>query len=85
MDIEINVNVKFKVFTKASNDCDPIVDDPPSGVLRVVPFEDPLQQASAVMYSMRSREYDVAGAASTSPSVSAYTDRAYLTTRGELS
>ena len=33
------MNVKFNVFTKASNECDPIVDD----VLRVVPFEDPLQ------------------------------------------
>ena len=39
------MNVKFNVFTKASNECDPIVDgnDAPSGVLRVVPFEDPLQ------------------------------------------
>ena len=39
------MNVKFNVFTKASNECDPTVDgnDAPSGVLRVVPFEDPLQ------------------------------------------
>ena len=39
------VNVKFNVFTKVSNECDPIVDgnDAPSGMLRVVPFEDPLQ------------------------------------------
>ena len=39
------MNVKFNVFTKASNECDPRVDgnNAPSGVLRVVPFEDPLQ------------------------------------------
>ena len=39
------MNFKFNVFTKASNECDPIVDgnDAPSGVLRVVPFEDPIQ------------------------------------------
>ena len=39
------MNVKFNVFTKASNECDPIVDgnDASSCVLRVVPFEDPLQ------------------------------------------
>ena len=37
-------------------------------------------QASAVIYSMRSREYDVAGAASTFPSLNAY--RAYWTIRG---
>ena len=36
-----------------------------------------VEQASAVMYSMRSREYDVAGAASTSPSLNAFTYRAY--------
>ena len=37
--------LKFYVFTKASNECDLIVDgyDAPSGMLRVVPFEDPLQ------------------------------------------
>ena len=36
---------KFNVFTKISNTCDPIVDadDASSGVLRVVPFEDPIQ------------------------------------------
>ena len=35
------MNVKFNVFTKASNECDPIVDgnDGPSGVLRVDPFQ----------------------------------------------
>ena len=39
------MNVKFNVFTKASSECEPIVDgnDAPSGVLRVVPFEDPVQ------------------------------------------
>ena len=39
------MNVKFNVFTKASNQWDPIVDgnDSPSGVLQVVPFEDLLQ------------------------------------------
>ena len=39
------MNVKFNVFTKTSDDCDPIDDgnDAPSGVLREVPFEDPLQ------------------------------------------
>ena len=36
-----------------------------------------LAQASAFMYSMRSREYDVAGAASTSPFLSAVAYRAY--------
>ena len=44
-----------------------------------------LSQASAVMYSMRSREYDVAGAASASPSLNASTYNAYWTFRGELS
>ena len=44
------MNVKFNVFTKASNESDPIVDgnDKPSGVLRVVPFEDPLQLITLV-------------------------------------
>ena len=41
-------------------------------------------QASAVMYSMRSRKYDVAGAASTSPSLNASSYSAYWTVRGEL-
>ena len=45
----------------------------------------PLYQASPVMYSMRSREYDVAGAASASPSLNASTYSAYWTIRGELS
>ena len=38
MDFEIYVNVKFNVFTKASNDCDPIVDDndAPSGAQREI-------------------------------------------------
>ena len=35
--------------------------------LRVVIFPCNIKQASAVLYSMRSREYDVAGAASVSP------------------
>ena len=40
MDFDINVSVKFNVFTKASNECDLIFDgnEAPSGVLRVVPF-----------------------------------------------
>ena len=39
------MNVKINVFTKAANECDLIVDgnDAPSGVLQVVPFEDPLR------------------------------------------
>ena len=39
------MNVKFNVFTKALNKCDPIVDgnDASSSMLRVVPFEDPIQ------------------------------------------
>ena len=45
----------------------------------------PLFQASAVLYSMRSREYDVAGAASAFPSLNASTYSAYWTIRGELS
>ena len=45
-------------------------------------FTTALRQASAVMYSMRSRENDVAGAASTSPSLSALTYRAFWTIRG---
>ena len=36
-----------------------------------------VNQASATMYSMRSRKYDVAGAASLSPSLDASTDSAY--------
>ena len=46
---------------------------------------DELGQASAVMYSMRSREYDVAGAASVPLSPNASTYRAYWTIWGELS
>ena len=36
-----------------------------------------VDQGSAVMYSMRSREYDVAGTASTFPSLNAFAYRAY--------
>ena len=36
MDFEINVNAKFNVFTKIGNEAS-------SDVLRVVPFDDPLQ------------------------------------------
>ena len=45
MMVACNVNVKFNVFTKVSNKCDPIVDgnDASSGVLQMVPFEDPTQ------------------------------------------